>query len=345
MTNFEDPKVELSNYLSFVKLVHVFAGIFIWEYVSTLYFEWEVVTGRRPYRWTLLVYSGTRLLALVNAAMNLALFNTTSPMNCELYIKFQLFFAYSALAAGSSLMLLRIIAIWDRNVYVAVSVVAVWLMNLGLLIDSIVAVKAIYVPGTGCIITNTTESKKYIAATFSTDLFLLIMMLAGLLRTRQKAGSFTIWRVLYTQGLVWLVVATVGELPPLILIQLNLNDPWNLMFQVPGLMIMAICSTRMYRDLFNLSPKLTTSSDNHRSKVSIVRFGGKSHVATAGDSTTVVPMNPLEVTVRVDREGFEVQEASDGFGKPRRLDYESEVSFREGASGKKDDERVGREIV
>ncbi|KAI0046182.1 hypothetical protein FA95DRAFT_1413419 [Auriscalpium vulgare] len=345
MTNFEDPKVELSNYLSMVKLVHVFAGIFIWEYVSTLYFEWEVVTGRRPYRWTLLVYSGTRLLALANTAMNLALLNITSPLNCELYVKFQLFFAYSALAAGSLLMLLRIIAIWDRNVYVTVSVVAVWLTSLGFLINSLVVIKANYVPGTGCANTNTLESKKNLAATFSTDLFLLIMMLAGLLRARHIAGSTTIWRVLYTQGLVWLVVATVGEFPPLVLITLNLNDPWNLMFQDPGLIIMVICSTRMYRDLFNLSPKVTTFSDNYRSKVSIVRFGGKSHVATGGDSTAVVPMHPIEVAVRVDCEGFEVQEANDGCGKSQRLDYESEFSLREGAGGKKDDERVTRKIV
>ncbi|KAI9429303.1 hypothetical protein H4582DRAFT_2031065, partial [Lactarius indigo] len=53
-------------------------------------------------------------------------------------------------------------------------------------------------------------------------------MLTGLLRwenARQKGG---IWWLLYTQGLAWIIIVAVAEVPIVVSILLNLNNPMNL---------------------------------------------------------------------------------------------------------------------
>jgi len=56
--------------------------------------------------------------------------------------------------------------------------------------------------------------------------------------------------MLYFQGIFWILTATSTEVPSVILPFMNMNDAWNLMFQVPHMVLMVIMSTRLYRDLF-----------------------------------------------------------------------------------------------
>ncbi|KAH9998613.1 hypothetical protein BJV77DRAFT_702124 [Russula vinacea] len=65
----------LEIYGHFVKLMHACAGIYIWEFVTTLDFEWEIYTGKRPWRWSFIVYVAARVLAL--ACIILSLWGST----------------------------------------------------------------------------------------------------------------------------------------------------------------------------------------------------------------------------------------------------------------------------
>jgi len=46
-----------------------------------------------------------------------------------------------------------------------------------------------------------------------------------------------------------MIVVFVAEVPTTVFVLLNLNDPMNLMFQVPALIVMAIGASRVYRGL------------------------------------------------------------------------------------------------
>jgi hypothetical protein len=56
-----------------------------WEIVTTLGFEWEVYTGRRPWRWSFVVYIATRALALIAIIVSLVGFNVTTEYNCNVH--------------------------------------------------------------------------------------------------------------------------------------------------------------------------------------------------------------------------------------------------------------------
>jgi hypothetical protein len=53
-----------------------------WEFFTTLDFEWEVFTGRRPWKWSFAVYLTSRTLALVAVMCNFIGFNLTTKFDC-----------------------------------------------------------------------------------------------------------------------------------------------------------------------------------------------------------------------------------------------------------------------
>ncbi|KAH9024117.1 hypothetical protein EDB84DRAFT_446754 [Lactarius hengduanensis] len=267
MVNFHDPAVIKADFNALVNMTHCLAGVFLWDFLTTLDFEWDYITGRREFRWTLLLYSLSRLGALGTTICNIVGFNATHQINCQQWVLWSLITAYTSFTCASALISLRVVAIWGRNYLVMALIIGIWLTNVGFLLFGIVMVmvRSPWSPSAGrCLLKNTFRGRDNIALTVATDIAQLIIMLVGLLRSRKtKYGMF---RYLYVQGLIWLVAVTIGELPAAIFINLNLNDPWNLMFQNLALFTMEICATRMYRSLANYNmgiDKYSSGPENH----------------------------------------------------------------------------------
>jgi hypothetical protein len=108
MVNYHDPVTIAREYAAVVKLWHVVDGIFIWEFFTTLDYEWDVIRGHRPYRWTIWVYSLTRVSTLLAVILNMVGFDTTVPINCQVWVTSEVIFAYLALATASLLIVLRV---------------------------------------------------------------------------------------------------------------------------------------------------------------------------------------------------------------------------------------------
>ncbi|KAI0045909.1 hypothetical protein FA95DRAFT_81333 [Auriscalpium vulgare] len=303
MTNFHDPSIIQADYLAFIKFLHLIDGIYIWEYFMSLEYEWSVLTGKRPYRWTIWIYSITRFGTLMAVVMNLIGFNVTSKMNCQTWTVFLLIFAYGAFVAASSLIVLRIAAIWNRNRFAVALAVATWSTNIGFLLHDTITARSVWIAtASSCGFVNSAHSRNNIIVTFTTDFVLCCIVIAGLLRTRRLHGTMGIWTLLYKQGLIWLGLAVVAQIPPTVFIILNLNDPWNLMFQTSSLIVMTIGATRMYRALSNFSAAGfgDSSAPQPRSNaVTSVRFMRKTE-----NDTSVIPMSRLEVSVHTAYENY-----------------------------------------
>jgi len=282
-----------------VKLWHAVDGLFIWEFFTTLDYEWSVIQGRRPYRWTIWIYSLTRVATLLAVILNIIGFDSTTPINCQAWVTFELAFAYVAFAGASLLIVFRIFAIWNRNKRIFVLAMSVWWINVGFLIHGIVRLRASWAPAQStCAVLNLETSKTNIIVTLATDIILLLIMLIGLLRLRvQGAGMFGLGRLLWTQGIIWLLIATAAEVPPTVFICLNLNDPFNLMFQTPSLITMSIAATRMYRSLINFN-----STDVSQE----VRETCPTDLEGKRVSAAPIPLNRMRVSVHTDYERYPV---------------------------------------
>jgi hypothetical protein len=55
MVNYDSLVTIAQEFETVVKLWHVVDGIFIWEFITNLDYEWDVIRGNRPYRWTIWV--------------------------------------------------------------------------------------------------------------------------------------------------------------------------------------------------------------------------------------------------------------------------------------------------
>jgi len=270
MVDFQDPVVILNEYQAFVKLCHALGGLYIWEFLTTLDYEWNVIQGRRHYRWTIWIYSFTRVATLMAVILNLIGLNVTRPINCQVWVTFNFVFGYLALSSSLLLIVLRIIAIWNKNRAVIVLGTCVWGIYLAFFIQGISQLRSEWLPGFDtCMLPNMERDKLAFIITFAIDLTLVLTMFLGLLRLRGRGGGmFGLARLLWKQGVIWLLFATGTGLITVVFICLDLNPLLNIMFLIPTLISMSITATRLYTSLadFSSSADIVVDSDLERGR-------------------------------------------------------------------------------
>ncbi|KAH9994874.1 hypothetical protein BJV77DRAFT_285065 [Russula vinacea] len=252
MVNYRDPAVVAQDGLALSKIWHAVAGLYFWEFVTTLDYEWSVVRGRCVYGWTRWIYLTTRMATLMAMILCIIGIDVTTQYNCEVETVFQLIFAYLAVAAASLLIVLRIVAIWNGKKIVIATATGIWGINVTFLIQSIVRVHGEWSPALStCLLVNLhTTTKLNLIVLLATDTILLLIMSVGLLRLGfHERSTLGVGRLLWRQGLIWLLVATIAEVVPAVFICLNLNDAFNLMFQIPSMVTLSIAATRIHRGL------------------------------------------------------------------------------------------------
>ncbi|KAF8259718.1 hypothetical protein EI94DRAFT_1750774, partial [Lactarius quietus] len=306
MVDFQSPEVIAKCFLVVVKLWHVLDGIFIWEFFIALDYEWSVIRGHRPYRWTIWIYSLTRMCTLIAVVLNMVGLDSSSPINCQVSVVFELIFVYSALAAASSLIVLRIIAIWDGNRIVVAIAICAWCNNIAFFINiHCPQIRATWSPTNRvCEVLNTETTTKSIISILVADVVLLLAMLVGLLRLRVYGTMFALGKFLWQQGLIWLFLATVAEVPPAVFISLNLNYNNGLYpvgntrsFQShvsnPALIIMSIGATRIHRSLTDFTP-----SNSQAFNIYSNQRGHTGNIDPKRIFAVPISLNQVEVTVQ-----------------------------------------------
>ncbi|KAH9173110.1 hypothetical protein EDB89DRAFT_2229013 [Lactarius sanguifluus] len=248
MTDWKSPAVVTAEYFALVKLCHVMAGIIIWELVVNIGFEYSVFTRKRNFRSSFLLYLGARWFPLFAVISTLVGCNAGNRINCQANITLTFLFSYLSMICASALIVLRIAAIWGLNKITISIASATWLVNTGFLIHGTVVIRASWSGGI-CKITNPSETKINILVSFATDLVLLALMLTGLLRWENAHQRGGIWWLLFTQGLAWMIVVVVAQALITVFVLLNLNEPMSLVLQLPALLSMTICASRLYHGL------------------------------------------------------------------------------------------------
>ncbi|VDB94178.1 unnamed protein product [Peniophora sp. CBMAI 1063] len=252
----------LQQYESFIKLQHVLLGLYLWEYVTNLPFDYKVLTSKkkttqRRVPWIKGIYLSCRFMGVAALVTIVAGLDISGPINCQAWVQASFAFSYTALVLASSLIAIRVLTIWAWNkVVVTIAIIGLG-VEAGTLIHNIVEIRAVYVPTAGtCLTVNPHSGTPNVTALFCNDFLLLVLMLFGLWRMRD-AGRFQLWRVLRNQGLFWIFMATVAELPTVIFIFLNVNPVLDTIFYSPELVILIIGATRLYRSLAEYTQRIS----------------------------------------------------------------------------------------
>ncbi|KAH9970947.1 hypothetical protein BGW80DRAFT_517465 [Lactifluus volemus] len=297
------PAYALETYDNFLKVMHTFAGLYIWEYLTTFGFEWNIYTGKRPWRWSYIPYIATRLLCLSSLIVLVVGVNLKREFNCDAWLRgivvrlvdcpFMLIdisqiTGWPAASGASFLLLLRAVAIWSLDRRVVVFATLVWLFGFSGSLFAITRGHSKWSPlvQTCSLMQVGTDEYKWILMTgFVVNVTLLGTMIVGVIHKRLDTR---LWKLLYYQGMFWISAAVFTEVPGVVMPFLNINDPWNMMFQVPLLVVLVIASSRSYRDLFQ--HVIDDCQCNHHSRPPIIgsdsllvigmtRSGMEKHVA------------------------------------------------------------------
>ncbi|KAN0118724.1 hypothetical protein V8E52_004835 [Russula decolorans] len=129
MVNLHMPVLDAETGLVVVMLWHVMGGIYFWEFITTLDYEWRVIRGRLPHWYSIWIYSLTRVACLLGVIVCYAGLDAGTSINCQLWIS-----SMAVLTDAAS------IAIWNRNKAVTATSIIIWVTGFAFRINDAVRV-------------------------------------------------------------------------------------------------------------------------------------------------------------------------------------------------------------
>ncbi|KAJ7143293.1 hypothetical protein C8R43DRAFT_1097554 [Mycena crocata] len=257
----------------FIKLQHALLGLYASEWMISLPFDWEVATGRKPFRWPLIFYFANRYLLLAAMAGIAVALDSTTEINCQAIYAFNQFAGDAAVGLASINLSLRTLAIWSQNKWIKVLLIVVILGHWSLILQGVL-LKAHWDPvNNACVITGTHNTVLAATFTYSMCFDLMVFLLNAYKLGIKRKGSSKLSKMIFKDGLIFFFIAFLANLLATVFMFLNLNAIMTIIFNVPAAVASTIVATRAVRRLTNFThqgPEMYapsgSSSGNFRSQ-------------------------------------------------------------------------------
>jgi hypothetical protein len=277
----------------FVKIIHILLGIYAYEWFITLPFDWDFISGKKPFRWPMIFYFANRyllLFAMIGIVIGL---DTEAEIQCQTLFTFNQLAGDAAVGLASINLAIRTMALWSLNRWIVGGLTVVILGHWTLILKGVL-VTANWVPGHGCVIEGTDNT--ILAAIFIYSMcfdFLVLVLSAyqlfgvgfGIKRGSGIANS-RIGQMLFGDGLIFFLIAFLANLVATVFMLLDLNPIMSVIFNVPAAVFSTIVACWAVRRLTNFSSAGTNvciqSSFPPVSKIHIARPRSTDSVASAG---------------------------------------------------------------
>ncbi|KDQ58625.1 hypothetical protein JAAARDRAFT_674621 [Jaapia argillacea MUCL 33604] len=256
MVNWQSPE-EIARDVAFGNFMHLLLGLYLWEFCISLRFDWDYIRGKRLFHWPMIFYFANRyllLFALVAIAVSL---NVTVPINCQALYTFVQFCGNATIGLTSINLSIRTMMLWLGKWYIIGPLVVIIIGHWSILLHGILT-KAAYVPGRGCVVTE--SSVPMIAAGFVYAMILdfIVLVLTGIrlafpVGGRSMGQKATLSRLIFTDGLIYFMIAFLANLIATIFVLLDLNPIMSVIADVPAALASTIVATRVVRRLKNFS--------------------------------------------------------------------------------------------
>ncbi|KIM47111.1 hypothetical protein M413DRAFT_269993 [Hebeloma cylindrosporum] len=243
----------------FTKLMHSLAGIYMYEWFISLDFEWDFITGKKRLRWPMIFYFANRYLLLFAMIGIIVSLDKTEELNCQALYTFNQLAGDAAVGLASINLSIRTMAIWSQNRYIVGGLVLVILGHWSLILQG-VQLKAIWIPGVGCQITET--HNHILASIFIYSMcFDFIVLLLNVYKligitsspSRDLMGRGRLTHMIFTDGLIFFLLAFLANLIATVFMVLNLNQIMSIIFNVPAAVFSTIVACRAVRRLTNFT--------------------------------------------------------------------------------------------
>ncbi|KZV87608.1 hypothetical protein EXIGLDRAFT_839834 [Exidia glandulosa HHB12029] len=249
MVNWHDPVVELQCARLSLFFLHIVIGVYGWEFLVSLPFDWQHITRKRALRWTHVPYFVARYALLLAVLGGIRIANVPNPISiCTQWWRFMFATGHAAVMMSSLLLAMRAIAVAESNRWVIGCLTALWLAGGATMFHAAVTIRGVYIEQySACGVTHIGQESVNFILTAVMDIACIVIMLFALLQ-RKGVG---LWKLLVSQGILYFIVTLIAYIPSTILIMLDLNDAMSAMLLPLTLILLVISATRMYRNLLD----------------------------------------------------------------------------------------------
>ncbi|KIM36079.1 hypothetical protein M413DRAFT_427933 [Hebeloma cylindrosporum] len=259
MTDWKLPAEIQKDTEAFVKLMHSVASIYMYEWFISLDFEWDFLSGKKRFRWPMIFYFLNRYFLLLSLIGIIISFDKIEGLNCQALFTFFQLTGNAAIGLVSINLSIRTMAIWAHNRYIIGGLVLIILGHWSLILQG-VQVTTTLVPGVGCQIVQ--SHSKILPAIFiysmcfdfivlSLNTYKLIGITSSPSRNLRGRGRLT--HMIFTDGLVFFILAFLSNFVATVFLLLNLNQVMGVIFNVPAAVISTIVACRAVRRLTNFT--------------------------------------------------------------------------------------------
>ncbi|KIJ92961.1 hypothetical protein K443DRAFT_135150 [Laccaria amethystina LaAM-08-1] len=268
MPDWKSPAELQKDAAAFIKLIHVLLGVYAYEWFLSLNFDFSFLLGRRKFRWPMIFYFANRYLLLFALVGIIISMDVTSKVDCQALYTFNQIAGNAAMGLASINLSIRTMAIWSQNKYIIGLLVLIILGHWSLILQgrsvatkplSCIQLKATWVDGVGCAITQTNNT--ILAAIFiysmCFDLIVLLLNAYKLLgindKTANLLGRSRLTQMIFEDGLIFFIIAFLANLCATVFMLLNLNQIMTIIFNVPAVVASSIVACRAVRRLTNFT--------------------------------------------------------------------------------------------
>ncbi|VDC01536.1 unnamed protein product [Peniophora sp. CBMAI 1063] len=244
---------------AFLKLQYVNLGLYVWEYLTHLHHDWQLVRGAWPWRWPLTTwaYLTCRNSILLSTILSIITFGDLPCTSGVVYLSYLV--PFPLVLSASYLLAVRTIAVWSRALWAtaicAVSLLA--LLSIAVFSMVILCLDTVSQPsGTryayACVRLGSNHIlgvKLSVIAIHVVNGVMFSLLFAGLRRHR-TVRPVGLLRVVWKQSLALLALATILDIPILIMAWIRVNGVIFSMSLAMAALLLGLGATHMTRNLY-----------------------------------------------------------------------------------------------
>ncbi|THH27073.1 hypothetical protein EUX98_g7113 [Antrodiella citrinella] len=303
----------------FLKMQHALCGVYFWEFVVSLDFEWSFITGRKKLNWPMIPYFGGRYITLFTLIGLLVSLDVTTEVNCQALYTFLAFGGQAMIGFASANLAIRAMAIWSQSRYVVIPLSVLIAGHWAIIMQGVV-VKASWDPVQGCVASATKTSVLTATFTYSICLDFIVFCLSAwkLAMPKHKKSQLVTW--MFRDGLGYFALASLVNIPAAVFISLHLNPVMDIIFNVPAALMSTILASRAVRRLANFSSATPSVYITNPSQGLASRTDDQ---ATTGANLSFAAGRARARGVHVQMNTFTVNEDASDFATKSKVDPES----------------------
>ncbi|KAJ7068091.1 hypothetical protein C8F01DRAFT_1246633 [Mycena amicta] len=263
---------------AFEKLIFACFGCYTWEICMTLGFEISLLTRRRRFRWPLVRYPilsklernlhivsvffflsrYCMLLSFLGLVISLSI---SHPINCGALFTFNSWTGNMSILSSSTSLMLRTIALWERKRSILIPLGLLSLVHWALLYRTMFVVHAVWDDTFRmCVVASTSPTLLNSTFFFTMGFDFVIMCTTAVSLMSRHSARTDLWKLLFTDGLVYFVVTFSMNCVPAVLNLINLNAPMNVIATIPAATVSSIAACRAVMRLLDFNSDIYVHS-------------------------------------------------------------------------------------